>query len=110
MKPQEVGVILLVAAEAPQAYSAFLPSIMTIRTFVGDPGAVEDIRQGELFGSIFVGLIAVAGSYLTESPWPIIIGIVTIISMVAVYEYALQTGRGDYNMKAGANGHTDDGE
>ena len=50
MKPADVGIVLLVAAEAPQAYSAFLPSIMTIRTFVGDECALKDIREGEVFG------------------------------------------------------------
>lgn len=102
MKPADVGVILLVAAEAPQAYSAFLPSIMTIRTFVGDPGAVADIREGEIFGSAFVLLIGAAGSLLTESAVPFIIGIATIVVMVAVYEYALQGRRGDHYMPDGA--------
>jgi hypothetical protein len=99
----EVGVVLLVAAEAPQAYSAFLPSIMTIRTFVGDPGAVADIREGELFGSAFVLLIGAAGSYLTGSSGPMLIGLVTIIVMVGIYEYALLGRRGNTDMRAGAN-------
>lgn len=105
MNAAEVGVILLVAAEAPQAYSAFLPSIMTIRTFVGDPGAVQDIREGELLGSAFVGLISVAGSLLTESPWPMVVGVATIVAMVGVYEYALAGRRGDRNMQEGATYH-----
>lgn len=100
----EVGVILLVAAEAPQAYSAFLPSIMTIRTFVDDPDAVYDIREGEVLGSAFVLLISVAGTLLTDSPWPFIVGILTIVAMVGVYEYALQGTRGGQNMKDGTSG------
>lgn len=102
MDASEIGIVLLVAAEAPQAYSAFLPSIMTIRTFVGDEGAVADIREGELYGSIFVALIGIAGSALTGSPWPIVIGIVTIIAMVGVYEYALNGRRGNHDMRDGA--------
>lgn len=102
MNAADVGVVLLVAAEAPQAYSAFLPSIMTIRTFVGDPGAVADIREGEVFGSAFVLLIGAAGSFLTGSSVPFIIGIATIAVMVGVYEYALQGRRGDHYMPAGA--------
>jgi hypothetical protein len=107
VKAADVGVILLVAAEAPQAYSAFLPSIMTIRTFVGDDGAVADIRQGELFGTAFVGLIAISGSLLTESPWPLVVGILTAIVMVAIYEYALQGRRGEYDMRDGATNAAD---
>lgn len=98
----EVGVVLLVAAEAPQAYSAFLPSIMTIRTFVGDEGAVHDIREGEVLGSVFVAGIGVIGSMLAGSPWPMFVALVTIVVMVAIYEYALQGRRGDHNMADGA--------
>lgn len=102
LSPAEVGVVLLVAAEAPQAYSAFLPSIMTIRTFVGDEGAVSDIREGELLGSVFVAGIGVVGSMLSDSPWPLVVAFVTIIVMVGIYEYALNGRRGDHNMKDGA--------
>jgi hypothetical protein len=96
----EVGVILLVAAEAPQAYSAFLPSIMTIRTFVNDDNAVAAIREGEVFGSAFVGLISLAGSLLVNSPWPLAVGVATVVTMVSVYEYALQGPRGGLDMTA----------
>lgn len=98
---EEIGIVLLVAAEAPQAYSAFLPSIMTIRTFVGDQDAVNDIREGELLGSAFVLLIAGAGTLLTRSPWPFVVGILTIVTMVAVYEYALSGRRGLVDMTTG---------
>lgn len=103
LNPAEVGVVLLVAAEAPQAYSAFLPSIMTIRTFVGDEGAVADIREGELLGSVFVAGIGVVGSMLTGSPWPVVVAILTIVVMVGIYEHALNGRRGDHDMRAGAN-------
>lgn len=102
MKPADVGIVLLVAAEAPQAYSAFLPSIMTIRTFVGDEGAVKDIREGEVFGSAFVLLIGAAGSMLSGSNAPFLIGLATIGVMVGVYEYALRGRRGDHDMRDGA--------
>jgi hypothetical protein len=105
-----IGVVLLVAAEAPQAYSAFLPSIMTIRTFVGDPGAVADIREGELIGSAFVLLIGAAGSHLVGNSYPMIVAVFTAVIMVAIYEYALRGRRGNTDMKAGAtNGATTDG-
>lgn len=102
MDAAEVGVVLLVMAEAPQAYSAFLPSIMTIRTFVGDEGAVADIREGELFGSAFVLLIGAAGSALSKSSWPLIVSILTIGVMVGIYEYALKGRRGNRDMTQGA--------
>lgn len=101
MDAAEIGIVLLVAAEAPQAYSAFLPSIMTIRTFVDDQDAVNDIREGELLGSAFVLLIAGAGTLLTKSPWPFVVGIVTIVTMVGIYEYALSGRRGLIDMTTG---------
>ena len=102
MTPSEVGIVLAVIAQAPQAYSAFLPSIMTIRTFVGDERAVRDIREGELFGSAFVLLIGAAGSMLTKKNAPFMVSLVSIAVMISVYEYALRSRRGNRQMTDGA--------
>lgn len=102
MNPADIGVTLAVIAQAPQAYSAFLPSIMTIRTFVGDDRAVKDIRDGEIFGSAFVLLIGAAGSMLTKKNGPFLVSLVSIAIMLGVYEYALRSRRGNRNMTDGA--------
>lgn len=102
MTASEIGIVLAVIAQAPQAYSAFLPSIMTIRTFVGDERAVRDIREGELFGSAFVLLIGAAGSMLTKKNAPFAVSLVSIAVMISVYEYALRSRRGNRQMADGA--------
>jgi hypothetical protein len=104
----EIGLVMLVAAEAPQAYSAFLPSIMTIRTFVDDPNAVEAIREGEIFGTAFVLLIAGAGTLLVDNVWPLAVGVGTAVVMVAIYEHALRGRRSGLDMRDGAVGNDGD--
>lgn len=102
MNPSDIGVTLAVIAQAPQAYSAFLPSIMTIRTFVGDERAVKDIRDGEIFGSAFVLMIGAAGSMLTKKNGPFLVSLASIAIMLGVYEYALRSRRGNKDMTKGA--------
>jgi hypothetical protein len=81
-----------VAVEGAHAFSAFLPSIFTIRAFASrNPGAAKAIRDGEIIGTAFaVGLGAVV-SALIGSKLPVTFSIVTSMVMVSVYEYALRT-------------------
>jgi hypothetical protein len=81
-----------VAVEGAHAFSAFLPSIFTIRAFASrNPGATKAIRDGEIIGTAFaVGLGAVV-SALIGSKLPVTFSIVTSMVMVSVYEYALRT-------------------
>lgn len=81
-----------VAVEGAHAFSAFLPSIFTIRAFTAhNPGAAKAIRDGEIIGTAFaVGLGAVV-SALIGSKLPVTFSIVTSMVMVSVYEYALRT-------------------
>jgi hypothetical protein len=81
-----------VAVEGAHAFSAFLPSIFTIRAFAArNPSAAKAIRDGEIIGTAFaVGLGAVV-SALIGSKLPVTFSIVTSMVMVSVYEYALRT-------------------
>jgi len=80
---------------------------MTIRTFVDDEGAVHDIREGEVLGSAFVGLIGVAASMLTGNAFPLLVAVITAAVMVTVYEYALQGRRATHNMVGGTSSAPD---
>lgn len=78
------------ALEGAFAYSAFLPSIMTIGTFVDSRAKVDMIRQGELTGTIFLAGLALVTALITHSWWPLIMGMAAGAGALFVYEKALQ--------------------
>lgn len=89
------------AMEALHAYSAFNPSIMTIRKFANDPEAVKAIRQGEALATAFTVLLGWVLSEITDSYLPLIFSSVAAIGYLSVYEYALR-GKLDAGVFSGA--------
>jgi hypothetical protein len=85
----KVVISIFMALEGVHAYSAFLPSVFTIKTFVQDEEGVRMIREGEIMASMFLVALALATSYLTKSKWPAILAMITGAGMIAVYEWAL---------------------
>lgn len=81
---------IFMALEGVHAYSAFLPSVFTIKTFVSDNGGVDMIREGEFMASVFLVTLAGVTTYLTKSAWPMLFGLVAGAGMLAVYEHALR--------------------
>jgi O-antigen/teichoic acid export membrane protein len=90
----QVLMAAFVAVESAHAYSAFLPSIFTIRHFGHEAGVVKDIRDGELIGTGFALVLGGIVSALTENALPFIFAGVTAAAMVGIYEYALRTRNG----------------
>lgn len=88
------GEILLTSAfiayESAFSYSQFLPSIMTIGTFVDTDEKVQMIRHGEIIGSVFTVGFALLFSIIMKSPMPLILGGVAISFTLLVYEWALR--------------------
>lgn len=82
---------VFVAFEGAYAYSAMLPSIMTINTFVDSPEKIKAIRQGELLATIFAGGFAGATALITGSWLPLGLTIMLAAFMIAVYEWALRS-------------------
>ena len=82
---------IFTALESAHAYSAFLPSMFTIRTFGGDEDCLRDIRQGEALATGFALLLGLVVSRLTKSGFPFLAAIVVSAAMVGIYEYALHT-------------------
>ncbi len=72
------------------AYSAFLPSIMTVGTFVDSHEKVHMIRQGEAVGTFFLIVLAVITAYITKSKWPLILGLAAGFVALAIYEFSLR--------------------
>ena len=85
-----IVISIFMALEGVHAYSAFLPSVFTIQTFVSTEGGSRMIREGEFMASVFLGALAITTSYLTKSIWPAVMAAIAGGSMLAVYEWALR--------------------
>lgn len=92
---QVIALTLLTAAETAHAFSAFLPSFFTIRTFALQGGLdevclkLENLRSGYIpavtFGLALGGVV----SALAKSPLPLVGSALTAVFMVSQYERAL---------------------
>lgn len=81
---------VFMSLEGAFAYSAFLPSIMTIGTFVDSEEKITMIRQGELVGTVFLVALSITVAFLMKSIWPLILGLLAGLLAIFVYEYALR--------------------
>lgn len=84
-----IVISIFMGLEGVHAYSAFLPSVFTIKTFVQDDNGVRMIREGEIMASAYLIVLAIAVGSITKSRWPVIMALVTGVAMIGVYEYAL---------------------
>ena len=88
------GEILLTSAfiayESAFSYSQFLPSIMTIRTFVDTPDKVQAIRQGEIVGTMFTGGFALLFAWIMKSILPLVMAALAVAFTLIAYEWALR--------------------
>src|SRR5215469_3651080 len=82
---------IFMALEGAFAYSAFLPSIMTIGTFVDSQAKIRMIRKGEVVGTAFLLALAIITSYIMRSPFPLVMGLLAGVVSLAVYENALRS-------------------
>lgn len=81
---------IFMALEGMHAYSAFLPSIMTIGTFVDSPEKVRMIREGEIVATAFLLALGVTVASITKSALPLVLAIGSGLVTLGVYEYALR--------------------
>ena len=92
------GEILLTSAfiayETSFNFSQYLPSIMTIGTFVDSPDKVKMIRQGEIVAAGFAGAFAVLFSLITASWMPFLFAALAVGATLTVYEWALRQAPG----------------
>lgn len=85
----KIVISIFMGLEGVHAYSAFLPSVFTIKTFVQDDDGVRMIREGEIMASAYLVILAIAVGYITKSKWPVIMALTTGAAMIGVYEYAV---------------------
>jgi hypothetical protein len=95
METMGSGDILLVSAfagfEGLFSYSAVLPSIMTIGTFVDSQEKIRMIRQGEIVGTVLNLAFGIALSMFSGSFLPLAFTIGACAVMIGIYEYALRS-------------------
>lgn len=84
-----VVISIFMALEGVHAYSAFLPSVFTIKTFVKTDNGRRMIREGEIMASLFLIALAFTTAKITKSLMPAVFAAIAGGTMVAVYEYAL---------------------
>ncbi len=78
------------ALESAHFYSAFLPSVMTIRKFARDGEALEALRKGEAIATGFAVALGWVVSELIDSYLPLVFTAATALAMLCVYEYAIR--------------------
>jgi hypothetical protein len=81
---------VFVAFEGAFAYSAMLPSIMTIHTFVDSPEKITAIREGEILATAFCGIFAGVVAAIVRSWLPVGLTAIAAGFMIAIYEWALR--------------------
>lgn len=89
--PKNILLGAFVGIETAHFYSAFLPSIFTIRTFARkDPDALRALRQGEVIATAFALSLGWTVSELTDDDKPLLFAILTAALMILVYESAMR--------------------
>jgi hypothetical protein len=78
------------AIESAHFYSAFLPSVMTIKKFADGDADRAALRQGEAFATGFALLLGWVVSELVDSYLPLLFSAGTAGLMLIVYETAIQ--------------------
>lgn len=87
---QQILLSSFVAVESAHAFSAFCPSILTIKSFATDDAKKMMVREGYVLASVFSLALAGIVSKLIGSWNPLYFSIGTIVFMIAVYEWALK--------------------
>ena len=86
MNPETVALSVLTFAEVAHFFSAFNPSIFTIKRFP-DEKTTEDITTGCALATIFGLILAFSVSFLIRNKYPFIISLIGIGAMNAIYLY-----------------------
>lgn len=91
---ESMGVTALCVADAAGMLAAFCPSMFTIRTFGGGvvegANTAESIHIGMVLGSAISILVALGGTLVTQSWWPLAGTIIGLIFLCGAYEWALR--------------------
>lgn len=91
MPSEIVGPATLVISQGFSAFATFLPKLTDVRKADAamNPNVVGDVRLGEVAAfTLCVGTGVIASS-LTGSPVPAVVGVLTGLALICIYETAL---------------------
>lgn len=91
MTKESVGLTILVAAESGHAFSAFMPSYFTIKTFAGSAEGTANLRAGYPPAVAFNALLGTAVALLIGSWVPLLVALGASAILIGFYEYAIQS-------------------
>jgi len=91
MEKEKVLISAFVALESAHFFSAFLPSVFTIKTFVKQTDGEKAIREGELYAILFALALGLVVSNLIKSYLPLIASIIVAVAILIVYEKSLKS-------------------
>ena len=86
---EKILISAFVGVESAHFFSAYLPSIFTIKNLAIPQKAENNIRAGYIPATLLSLALSGIVSYLVKSPYPLIFGIGTIALMITFYELAL---------------------
>lgn len=90
MPIEKVLLASFVAVESAHAFSAFCPSLFTIKTFATDEDKKNAVRIGYLPSVIFALVLGVVVSKLIGSWMPVVFSGATVAFMIGAYEVAMR--------------------
>jgi hypothetical protein len=88
---EEVLLSAFTAVETAHSFSAFCPSIFTIKSLAKPQRKENEIREGYIPAIIFGLVLSALISAIMKSKVPLLFAIFTIIFMVLAYEWALRS-------------------
>lgn len=89
MEDNKLLLAIFSAIESAHFYSAFLPSVFTIQTFVQTSEGRAAIRRGEVYASLLAITMSYVVARLSKSILPLVFGSLMAGLMLGVYEHSL---------------------
>ncbi len=80
---------LLVVTASLTAFTSLLPQFSEVRKATGQADLTNDVRMGEIAAFGLVVGIGLTATSLTKSPVPAMVGIISAVALVVMYESVL---------------------
>lgn len=91
---EKVLIGVFVATEGAHAFSAFMPSYLTIGSFVRTPEDLAHLRSGYFPATVFNLALGGVTSALIKSVWPFLLAGVVSGLMITTYEHKIREAGG----------------
>jgi len=80
---------LLIVTASVTAFTSLLPEFSDVRKATGQADLTNDVRLGEVAAFGMVTAIGLTATSLTKSPIPAMVGIISAVALVVMYESVL---------------------